>query len=409
MSLINNLAACHCLLTVEIDVTQPKIPVRAPAPLNIEQAQSLGNHIGEELNRIMGNMYQFGLVTVGALYDTTEMLQPEFPIFEVMEQLYKGIQQGDSWTPQLLAIGSEGDTFPVEHLTPQRLPGGGPLYCIPVSVVGPAEQIAPFAEELETALLEKGRASSVLSAWLSEHFGIAIATVTFATLADLCALMKIQLEQNGHEALWNIVEALLFPKDEAEEVITESGNSFVISGKYVHTPTYSYKEFVQRYSEQPDPKNAYLNWIKIHRQYIALINRHGSGVAQYSVSEWFDESIEIPTPLDADYFSETVFDHGLEKEAETAHLTEHYVDELGTIAYTLRLFDGENTEFKRMHYYAINPDGFNTVLNVVDQKAQVFGWKLDIDRAEDLVIEHDQQDLCGLPEPWETSASPTKH
>src|SRR5690554_3806751 len=132
----NRVSAIPGVLTVEVDldtVSKRQIP---PPPLDRATAEKLGWSMADDLQRMLGDLEQYGMITMGGLYDMTELLQPGLPMVDILLELYRRSLPGSRFQPQLMTIGTQGDTFPIPEIAPRRTPGSGPLFLIPFVFVG---------------------------------------------------------------------------------------------------------------------------------------------------------------------------------------------------------------------------------------------------------------------------------
>lgn len=279
-SLQTGLSATPAVLTVELNLEHVLKGERPPAPLSREQADELAGAIAEDLLRILGEpIRSCGLIVVGALYDTSELVRPGLPMVETLFELYRGSLRGGLFQPQLIAIGAGAGRFPVPSIAPQRRPGAGPLLVVPLLFVGEQDEIKVVQERLEAELLEKGKAEFKTDLCIRRLFGAQPENLAYATVNDLCALLKIQLEHSGMAALWELLEGALFRPEETHEVSLESGNQFIQRGNAVYAPFFTFDQWAER----SDASGAalwegYSAWLRQQRVYEAGIGAHGLAV-----------------------------------------------------------------------------------------------------------------------------------
>jgi hypothetical protein len=389
------LSATPAVLTVEIDPAAA-IEGRPPEPLSRENAELLAGPIADDLRRIVGEtVADAGLIMPAGLYDLTELLRPGLPMVEALLDLYRGSLRGGPFQPQLLALGSAGGRFPGAGLAPERQRGAGPLLALPLALVAPGETLDPLRRSLEQVLLEKGRASLATDRTIRQLFGVEPVHLSYATFHDLSALMKVQLEHAGFGDLWQLVEGALYRPDAIEKVETATGNTFLGSGGTVYTPIRTFNQQAARANtEREATANAYIEWVKIQRQYTLALTHHdivvrhcepqtgidaadaevAMSIAQAAAlpaeSSWYTEPVATSEPLDG---------------ASIVTLTEQFDTTLGPVAYTVLVQAGDGRLLRLEHDYPLTPTAVDAIKDHWRAQAGRLGANFQVERPGRLI------------------------
>jgi len=369
----NRVSAIPGVLTVEVDldtVSEGQVP---PAALERAAAERLGWSIAEDLQRILGGLDRYGLVVLGGLYDTTELLRPGLPIVDILMDIYRRSLPDTRFQAQVLTIGSQGDTFPIPAIAPRRQPGSGPLFLVPFVFLGETENMDELGSNMEKAMLEKGRASLKTGQLIESEFGIKALNLSYATFNDLCALMKVQLENSGFANLWTLLEAALFPGKNPVRVQLDEGNLFILHQGTAYTRHPGFDEWARRFASQDDAIAGYAHWQRLQRQYTAGLASHGlavrtiSGTAETAAMETapLDKAMGIAQqnmlPADADRVQEVLMEGGSLEAMQSLFLLEHRLPHLGPVAYTVTAEDAQGRTVFQAHEYPLVPEAVQRI------------------------------------------------
>ncbi|HXH04377.1 MAG TPA: hypothetical protein VNN09_13825, partial [Candidatus Competibacteraceae bacterium] len=285
------LARFALAMVLELPAAAVQSGARPPAPLERAAAGRLVTLIADDLRRLLPELTRFGLVLPGALYDLTELLRPGWPLLEALESVYRGTLRQGSFQPNLIALGSDSGHFSMPALNPLRRPGAGPLLLLPAVLVGPEDEMSAVAAVLENELLQRGAASAETRQSVQQGFGIEVLNLSYATLGDLCALTKVQLESQELTTLWVLLEQVLFRPGEALLVTLTEGNRFLHAGDgSFHTPFYTFDDWAGsgpgRDHDAARLAQGYGAWLLRQRQYLMALELHGCTVRQWLGHSW---------------------------------------------------------------------------------------------------------------------------
>lgn len=366
------------LLAIELDLQDTDPAGIPPAPLSVAAASALAGHLAKDLNRIFDGIEQLGLILAGALYDQTEILQPGLPLIEALADLYRRSLQG-GFNPSIIALGSDQGYLPVAALDPQRRPGSGPLLLLPFCLVGPDAALSSIARRMEGGLLQNGEVSLATREAVQEAFGITALNISFATLSDLCALLRVQLEGNGLLPLWDLLEQAWFGRPGVRAVVLEGGNRFLVAGDHAHTPFYTFDDWAQfgpgRTLPATELDTGYRRWIRLQRQYVMALEAYGLQVRRVLANPPLEATLAtadgeaaktamraIPC-LSGDYLVETLFRNDSDHPERHLAITHHADAELGTLAYTVMSTDADGQLLRLEHHYPLQPQGLGVIID----------------------------------------------
>lgn len=396
-----SLTATPVALTIELPFRNVARGERPPAPLARAQAEQLADAVGQDLQRLMGEaLYDCGMVVIAALYDLPEVLQPGFPCVDAVSSVYRDAMPETGFTPSVLAIGGRGGRFPIPSIAPLRQPGAGPLLALPVVFVAPPEMIDRVAPALEERLLHRGQAGLDTMRLIQDGFGVEPVNLTFATFNDLCALLKVQLDHGGFAPLWNLIEAALFQRGGLVRERLETGNRFLLSGGRVHSPFPTLAEWLSGpLGDGPPTLEGYLAWLRAQRQYDAGLGAHGIPVVH-----------ERPAPDDTPGAVRTSADPALvDPEVRSVAamqprpegtpvrliLLEHGTAELGPIAYSLAVLDGQERPLEITHHYPLKAQAMRRIEREARERAESLGLDLEMRRPGQVTLNEGGTDLSG--------------
>lgn len=375
------LGACSGVLTLELDLGRSRTDGIPPAPLTRAEASRVADTIAADLGRLVPDLTALGLVVPGALYDQTELMRPGFPLLTALEDVFRGTLRDASFQPQLVALGSDdGRAFSLAALNPERRPGSGPLLMLPFTFVGPRERIGTLAGQLENDLLQRGSASPATRRTLESAFGVQAVNLSYATVGDLCALLKVQLESVEFGGLWELLEHAFFRREGPCDVTLPTGNRFVFDGERVWTPFFSFDDWAQIGPGAATPGDAlmegYVAWAKRQRQYLAalatyrlpvqqVLGEGGGGGTGSTLA-----TLRAASRLDGDYVVETV----VRVEGATAEhrllITNQFDDDVGTLAYTVAALDGAGHLLALEHHYPLSSQGLAAIADRLTRRSE---------------------------------------
>jgi hypothetical protein len=318
-----------------------------PVPLDPPSAEQLLAHVGADLSKLFPKVRRHGLVMSGALYDQAQVLRPGYPLFHAMADVAQRRWQREGGRTGLLSIGAAGGHLPSEELVPDASLPPGILQLLPLQLHGDAGELEALEDEMEHRFMEEGQLSVHSARALEQSFRIATTHVRFMTMTDLQAMLKMQLEHFGFEALWTLLDAALEGDPGPVEVLGSAGQNFCWREHAVHARFETFDHWANRGegADQPADRLAegYIAWTREYRQILITLAAHDVPLSQHLPNDH--------DPLDGLFLEE---DAG-PADSDTAAVTEHDGGDLGTLAVTV-------THGGRLrHLYPLAPEGANAL------------------------------------------------
>lgn len=347
MSSIQNL---RILIGIETDPTHYHGEnASRPQLLDRIAAEQVLAHLATDLTVMFNDISRCSLTMAGAVYDQTQVLRAALPVFQALETLQHASNPGSDFQSRLLSVGAAEQQMPLPALQPFEDIPLGLLQLLPVLVSGPAETIAALAKEMEFRFLEEGQLSAHSAKSLETHFKVAIEHARFMTLTDINAMLRLQLEHYGFLPLWELLDVSMNAPQSTLEVTSTDGLKLAWRDGAVHTEFESFDWWAQygggadKPAERQELQSAYATWSREYRRYITMLKAHGVQVKQHLPGLQDSE-------LDDSFFLE---ESTAQPPANAAPVTEHQVDDLGTVAVTV--VSGK----RQINFYPLLASGLN--------------------------------------------------
>jgi len=297
------------MLTIEAFLdpnSQPKLV------LDQDEIKQFNEQVSKELQAIIPNLNDSSFAIVGGLYQSSELLQPGFPVHTQLRQYAHAALKGENNRRNQLVIGANDDGLP-EGLKLSSEVQVTPLLLMPFVIITENDETK---EVFEKQLMHKGMGSNDLLLQMQKTLGVKIRHTNFMTVLDLAAMMHNHLQMAGFEPLWKILEEAIFNQHPETKIKTAQYNEFYLSKKIVFTPFFSY---IMWSNQGPgkgleNKQEAYLHYTQIQRQHVATLKEHGLDVRQFipSSENWpvSEEHICFATldnsRLNGDFYHEIV-------------------------------------------------------------------------------------------------------
>lgn len=212
------LTSCPAVLAIEL------VPEGAPQALSLalESAHLLGEHIANDLARLLPSVETMGLAVAAALYDPAQVLRPGWPIHAELARMHQQAQRG-GWMPAVTSFGASAGRMAAPVLEPDPRLIGSPLLLVPFVLVGHGHDAEQVGAAMERDFEEKGLADSATSLFLHEAFSIRSEHARYLTHHDLCAMTAMQYEHAGFAPLWTLIECALLSPQRDESVALDGG------------------------------------------------------------------------------------------------------------------------------------------------------------------------------------------
>jgi hypothetical protein len=320
-----------------------------PALLDRSAAEQVLAHIAADLTSMFPTINRCALSIAGALFDQTQVLRRQLPVFSALKSLQQSANPGGDFQPRLLSIGASDGQMPLPELQPFENIPLGLLQILPILVSGPAEHVDELVQEMEHRFIETGQLSAHAAKGLEAHFQVSVNHARFMTITDLNALLHLQLKHYGFLPLWELLDAAMTPSVGALEVGTDEGLNFKWQDGAVHSFFESFDWWAQYgggtdlAADDQQLQAAYAGWTQEYRVYLTMLNAHGIKVCQHL------PGLEDAELKDSFLLEESTVIPG----ASALPVTEHSAGELGTVAVTV--VSGN----RQMNFYPLQASGLN--------------------------------------------------
>ena len=377
---------CSGLLCIELDSESPQFTDQAPALLTRDAANLLAGHIADDLNRLLEEgVAPAGLVLAGALYDQTDIFRPGFPLLTALADLMRRAPRHDGLPPPRLALGVSGDRFPVAALNPQPQSTFGPLALLPFCLVGPGEVMDRLFVEMESRL-SQGEASLATRTAVQTRFNVPILNLFYATLGDLCAWLRTQLENNDLQGLWQLLEPALFERPGPHQVIlADSGNRYLLADDEAWAPFYTFDDWARfgpgRSVAADQLEEAYRRWLRQFRLYAMALPGYGLPLRMVlgSSAVECDEvsaamaAVQVAPALNDDHLVETAYGQPGAGQPAQLLVTAQGGGELDVIAYSLATLADDGRLLSLEHFYPLRAAGLEAIMAEIRQRGERYG------------------------------------
>ncbi|MDQ5909924.1 MAG: hypothetical protein QG599_2019 [Pseudomonadota bacterium] len=378
---------CSGLLCIELDNQSSQSLDKTPPLLVREAANALAGHIADDLDRLLDEgIAPAGLVLAGALYDQTDIFRPGFPLLTALADLMRRAPRNNGLPPPRLALGASGDRFPIAALNPQPQSTFGPLALLPFCLVGPGEVMDRLYPDMENNLAQGGEPSEATRAAVQTQFNIPILNLFYATLGDLCAWLRTQLEDNDLQGLWQLLEPALFERPGPHQVIlTDSGNRYLLADDAAWVPFYTFDDWARfgpgRTVAADQLEAAYRRWLRQFRLYAVALPAYGLPlhIVVGSPAIESDEvsaamvAVRSAATLNEDYLVETVYTLSGNRQPARLLATQQGDEELDVIAYSLATLADDGQLLSLEHFYPLHAAGLEAIVKEIERRSEHYG------------------------------------
>ena len=360
------MAFYRALVAIETDATRYYGPSASrPALLRAGDAEQMLQHVAADLRALLPGIAECSLISVGALYDQTQILRPGYPVFGALEAAATEPEPA-AFRAALVSMGARDGAMPEAALQPETDIPLGMLQLLPLVVHGPDAAVEALGQAMEYRFLEEGQLSAHAANWLQSAFGIGLTHARLMTLTDLNAMLRLQLEHFGFLPLWELLDAALSQRQEALAVDAGGGPSWEWRDGAAHARFETFDYWANRGGgANLDPARmalagGYGDWTRELRRFVTTLRAHavpmrfhaaGSGEVQE------DSYLCEPSPV--------------EPAPGDAAVTHHSFGDLGTIAVTAVMPEGIH------NFYPLRPRGLNEIqarLRTLSQDGFSVAW-----------------------------------
>jgi hypothetical protein len=351
------------MLTIETFSDENSQPILI---LSQETIKDLNQQISKELTAILPELDDSSYAIVGGLYQSSELLQPGFPIHTQLRQYANAALKGENNRRNQLIIGANDKGVLPEGLALNPKVQLTPLMLLPFVIITEHDETK---EIFEKQLMHKGMGSVDLLQQIQNAIGLKVRHVNFMTVLDLAAMMHNHLQMAGFEPLWQLIEQACFNQNPETKVTTPQHNVFYLSKKIVATPFFSYAFWSTHGAgkEAKDPQESYLHYTQVQRQYVATLSEHGLDVRQFipNPENWpLDENHVCFATLEQTRITGDVYHEVIKPLDKTTKATvdKHTHQHLGLLFFQVS-DENEGLEF----YYPLTNKGITEIEGIVGE------------------------------------------
>jgi hypothetical protein len=255
------------------------------APRNAALGQALASALAEavahDLASFASNANTLDLVLGAAHFDPAEALRPGWPLHRRLQELHARAPRAEG--PRIVVFGANTNGTVPQPLRAELELHGGPLRVLPFVLTGATDMVGEVAARFEEVLLERGMAGAVTALQAQDSFGARIEHARYLTVHDLAAMMAMQYEHAGLQALWPLIEtALLAPEretwlDASPEPLLRYADGKVRMAQF-DLDAWRRHDAIERERNGPlddDARRRYGYFQARQRQYRAVLQAHG--------------------------------------------------------------------------------------------------------------------------------------
>lgn len=193
---------------IAIELRDGDMPERAA--LSAVSAGEVAALLGRDLAKLTPDVADCELALMAAHFDPAEALRPGWPLHQrVIELLQRA--PGQAQGARVIGFGADPQGDVPQPLQCDPALAGGGLRVMPFVLRGPG--LAAAAEQLESKLFDCGMAQADAALALQDGLGARIEHIRYLSLHDLLAMMAMQYQNVGLDALWSLLDAALLEPD----------------------------------------------------------------------------------------------------------------------------------------------------------------------------------------------------
>jgi len=383
----HSLDFCSGVLCIELNSQSPLFTSKTPPLLTPKAANDLADRVADDLNRLLEEgIAPAGLVLAGALYDQTDVFRPGFPLLSALADFMRRAPRPAGAPPPRLALGASGDRFPIDALNPQPRSSFGPLALLPFCLVGTNEVMDRLFLDMEESLTRNGQASPATHATLQSAFGVPVINLFYATLGDLCAWLRTQMENNDLRELWQLLEPALFERPGPHQItLTDGGNCYLLMDDVAWAPFYTFDDWARfgpgRGVSTSWLSEGYQRWLRQFRLYAVALPAYGlplrrvlgAPAIQQEETAAVLAALQAAPALNEDYLIETAYAQAGNTPPARMVATQHTEKELDVIAYSLATFASDGELLSLEHFYPLSANGLGMIARLIQERGESQG------------------------------------
>lgn len=203
----------HVMGVMALELSGGHAPAVAALPQAV--AGELAQLLARDLAALVPGADGLELSFAAVHFDPAEVLRPGWPVHRRLDELRLRAPGGKSG-PRVIAFGADPSGSVPLPLQAETELQGGQLRVLPFLLSGRAQTVQALQDVFEEVLLDRGMAQADTALLAQRAFGAPIEHARYLTLHDLLAIIAMQYQHQGLQALWPVIEtALLAPDSEA--------------------------------------------------------------------------------------------------------------------------------------------------------------------------------------------------
>lgn len=345
------------------------------SPISVADTTEVAIHIYNDLGKILGNISHLNFILTNSLYDHTTVLRPGFPITRTIANFYKEKIENFN-KPELIVITIEES----KNLISKNF---GPILLLPFCFVGQKSDIDIISTEMEELLIQSNIISQGTYDTVQRFFGIQVKSISYATINDLIAILKMKFLKEELLPLWHILDYFWCEETTNVLISSEDDNLFWIESDIVHTIFYTFDDWAQfgpgKFVPVDNLGLKYKNWTKKQRQYTSMLGMYGIQVRQVlgnpklelDISNNIKDNnnviklLKLTPCLSGDFLIEEILQ--ISEKSEII-ITNYFDCDIGTITYTVSTTSADGDHLILENYYPLKFNGLDFITKEIKKR-----------------------------------------
>ena len=200
----------HVMGVLALELTPETSPAHAALPQ--EAAGALCDVLANDLVQWVPEASGLDLVFAAAHFDPAEVLRPGWPLHRRLDELRRRAPARGN-EARVIAFGTDVAGVVPAPLRADDALRGGQLRVLPFLLSGESNKVSEVGAQFEEILLDRGMASAGTALLAQQAFGARIEHARCLTVHDLAAIVAMQYQNQGLQALWQVIETALLTPD----------------------------------------------------------------------------------------------------------------------------------------------------------------------------------------------------
>lgn len=203
----------HVMGVLALELSGGTSPARGALPQ--KAAGELAQRLALDLAQWAPAVAQLELTFAAAHFDPAEVLRPGWPLHRRLDEL-RLRAPGAGGEARVIAFGAGSDGAVPLPLQADADLLGGQLRVLPFLLSGNSTTVRAVNDQFEEMLLERGMASAGTALLAQQAFEAKVEHARYLTAHDLAAIIAMQYQHQGLDALWRLIETALLAPDQEQ-------------------------------------------------------------------------------------------------------------------------------------------------------------------------------------------------